>query len=279
MLFRATGSAAFLERTAPPPERRPDGRKEIPWRRSPHGWEVVLMTDRAGGSEGRSALRGKPVAAGEPVPPLPHGESVAAGEAVRPGESAAPVESVPAAAPVLPGKYARVERERRFLLAEPPAPSAVAATRVITDRYLTGTRLRLRRVESPGGARELKLTQKVPLGRPGAVQGLITNTYLSAAEYDLLASLPAAVLSKTRLSVPPLGVDVFAGPLRGLVLAEAEFATDEEARAFVPPPVCVSEVTDDARFTGGRLVATSPEALGDLLAEFGLGPAGVPGPR
>ncbi len=94
---------------------------------------------------------------------------------------------------------------------------------MITDRYLVGTRLRLRRAVFPDGDCELKLTQKVPLPRPGGVQGLITNTYLSPTEYDLLASLPAAVLSKTRCSVPPLGVDVFDGPLRGLVLAEAEF--------------------------------------------------------
>ena len=174
---------------------------------------------------------------------------------------------------VHPGKYARVERERRFLLAEPPAPATVTATRMITDRYLAGTRLRLRRVESPDGGCELKLTQKVPLARPGAVQGLITNTYLSAAEYGLLAALPAAVLTKTRFSVPPLGVDVFDGHLQGLVLAEVEFTTDEKARSFVPPPECVAEVTDDARFTGGRLVTTARQELLRSLAEHGLRPA------
>ncbi|MFE9444987.1 hypothetical protein ACFYO2_39835 [Streptomyces sp. NPDC006602] len=174
---------------------------------------------------------------------------------------------------VLPGKYARVERERRFLLAEPPAPSAVTAYRTITDRYLVGTRLRLRRAEWPDGSRELKLTQKVPVARPGAVQGLITNTYLSPAEYDLLASLPATVLSKTRFSVPPLGVDVFDGPLRGLVLAEAEFTTDEGAQSFAPLPECVAEVTDDSRFTGGCLVETSRQDLLQWLAEYGLHPA------
>jgi CYTH domain-containing protein len=173
---------------------------------------------------------------------------------------------------VRPGKYARVERERRFLLAGPPTPSRVTATRVITDRYLTGTRLRLRRADLPDGSCERKLTQKVPISRPGGVQGLITNTYLSPPEYDLLASLPAAVLSKTRYSVPPLGVDVFDGPLRGLVLAEAEFTTDEEARSFVPPPECAAEVTDDIRFTGGRLVGTSRRDLLGWLAEYGLHP-------
>ncbi|GAA4954294.1 hypothetical protein [Actinoplanes utahensis] len=171
------------------------------------------------------------------------------------------------------GKYARVERERRFLLAAPPPPAAVTVTRTITDRYLTGTRLRLRRADRSDGGCELKLTQKVPAARPGAVQGLITNTYLSPAEYDVLARLPATVLSKIRFSVPPLGVDVFDGRLQGLVLAEAEFTTDEEAQLFVPPADCVAEVTDDIRFTGGRLVETTRRQLLQSLAEYGLQPA------
>ncbi|MFC8512696.1 hypothetical protein [Streptomyces sp. NPDC057257] len=136
---------------------------------------------------------------------------------------------------VRPGKYAQVERERRFLLAEPPASAAVTVSRVIIDRYLVGTRLRLRRAEFPDGRREFKLTQKVPVSRPGAVQGLITNTYLSPAE--------------------------------------AEFSTDEEAQAFLPPAECVVEVTDDARFTGGRLVRASRQELLAWLAEYGLRPA------
>jgi CYTH domain-containing protein len=169
------------------------------------------------------------------------------------------------------GKYARVERERRFLLAGPPPASAVTASRRITDRYLPGTRLRLRRVDYSGrGACELKLTQKVPAGRPGYVQGLITSTYLSATEYDLLASLPAGVLSKRRLSVPPLSIDLFDPPLHGLVLADAEFSTDEAAQSFRQPPAAIAEVTDDARFTGGSLVRTRRQDLLAWLAEYGI---------
>lgn len=174
--------------------------------------------------------------------------------------------------PIREGKYARVERERRFLLARPPPASAVTARRRITDRYLPGTRLRLRRAEclDKSGACELKLTQKVPAGRPGYVQGLITNTYLSAAEYDLLASLPAEVLSKTRLSVPPLGIDIFDPPLHGLVLAEAEFITDEAAQSFLLPHAAIAEVTDDARFTGSSLARTHRHDLLARLAEYGI---------
>jgi CYTH domain-containing protein len=173
--------------------------------------------------------------------------------------------------PVRDGKYARVERERRFLLAGPPPASAGTKARRITDRYLTGTRLRLRRVDYlAGGTKEFKLTQKVPAGRPGPVRGLITNIYLSEAEYQQLVSLPGAVLRKTRVSVPPLGVDVFDPPLHGLVLAEAEFATDEQAHRFLPPREIVAEVTDDARFSGGRLALAERDELLAWLSEYGV---------
>lgn len=168
------------------------------------------------------------------------------------------------------GKYARVERERRFLLAAAPT-DGVTRARQITDRYLPGTCLRLRYVRDlETGARELKFTQKLPAEQPGHVQGLMTNTYLSQAEYDLLATLPAAVLSKTRLSVPPLGVDVFDPPLHGLVLAEAEFETDEQARSFRPPLEVVAEVTDDPRFTGGSLVQADRFELLAWLSDYGI---------
>jgi CYTH domain-containing protein len=180
--------------------------------------------------------------------------------------------------PIREGKYARVERERRFLLAAPPPSSAVTDSRRITDRYLPGTRLRLRRIDYlTSDACELKLTQKVPANHPGYVQGLITNTYLSAAEYDLLATLPAEVLSKTRLSVPPLSIDVFDPPLHGLVLADAEFTTDEAATSFPRPPEAIAEVTDDVRFTGGSLVRACRHDLLAWLAEYGIEPA--PGQR
>jgi hypothetical protein len=87
--------------------------------------------------------------------------------------------------PLRDGRYARVERERRFLLAEPPSASGTTAARQITDRYVTGTRLRLRRVDHLASrVCEFKLAQKVPAGRPGPARGLITNIYLSEDEYD-----------------------------------------------------------------------------------------------
>ena len=117
---------------------------------------------------------------------------------------------------------------------------------------------------------ELKLTQKMPAARPGPVSGLITNFYLSPACCDLLARLPAAELTKTRLSFPPYVVDVFGPPRHGLVLPEVEMRTDADLAACPPPPGSVAEVTSDERFTGGRLAVTRRLELLAWLAEYGL---------
>ena len=167
-------------------------------------------------------------------------------------------------------KYARVERERRWLLAGPPDPVTATVEAEVTDVYFTGTRLRLRRIVDRRGNRNsvYKLTQKVE--QTDAIR-LVTNTYLSEAEYELFAKLDGDVICKIRYSVPPFGVDVFLPPLNGLVLAEAEFDSDEAMTAGVPPRDATAEVTDDARFTGGRLVATTRDELLEILAEFDLG--------
>jgi hypothetical protein len=111
----------------------------------------------------------------------------------------------PASRPV-PGKYARVERERRFLLTDLPGGTSPASARRIIDRYLISTSLRLRHISSPESD-QYKLTQKIPATCPGPVQGLITNIYLPKTEHDhLAAALPARTLAKTRHSVPPLGI-------------------------------------------------------------------------
>ena len=66
------------------------------------------------------------------------------------------------------------------------------------------------------------------------------------------------------------GIDVFEGALQGLRLAEAEFDSDTEADALILPDFILHEVTDDDRFTGGRLVCASQTDVEKWLAEFGL---------
>src|SRR5438270_7026563 len=138
------------------------------------------------------------------------------------------------------GKYARPECERRFLLSA--VPDGASSPRRITDRYLTGTRLRLRRIESDAEVPVYKFGQKIRprLDDPSVL--MITNIYLSSSEYELIVRLPADLLEKTRWSVPWddsfLSVDEFQGRHAGLVLAEASFDNEADMRAFVPPAWC-----------------------------------------
>ena len=170
----------------------------------------------------------------------------------------------------MPHKYARIERERRFLLDQFPSNTLAVRIRRITDRYIDGTTLRLREQSEDGGPTVFKLTQKVPERASGAQQGLITSMYLTAGEFVVLAQLSAKKLSKTRYSVPPFGIDVFEGELEGLLLAEAEFDSAGDADALTLPSFILREISADKRFTGGQLARASRHDIRIWLLEYGI---------
>lgn len=150
-------------------------------------------------------------------------------------------------------KYSIVERERRFLVDPALAPALDAATaRLIEDRYLPGTGLRLRRVTAPDGSVVYKLGKKYP--GAGLSSRPMTNIYLDSTEFDGLAALPAAMLVKRRHDVGGgFAIDVFEGALAGLMLAEISADDDAELAAIVIPSWCIVEVTEDVAYAGGTL--------------------------
>lgn len=170
-------------------------------------------------------------------------------------------------------KYARVERERRFLLRERPADLPEGYRR-IRDWYVDGTRLRLRRVEDPhGNVLDLKLGQKY---RPAPGAGLsttLTNLYLTEVEFELLRRLGGRAIVKRRYSYcyaeRDFSIDVFEQALEGLVMAEIEFDSDDAADGLAIPEFALAEVTSDPLFTGGVLARTTAAELQQALARFG----------
>jgi CYTH domain-containing protein len=167
-------------------------------------------------------------------------------------------------------KYARMERERRFLLDRFPIIPDAAKCRRMTDRYIDGTTLRLREQCESAGQTIFKLTQKISAPADGAHQGFITTIYLTEDEFRVFAQLPAKTLSKSRYSLPPFGIDVFEDSLEGLVLAEAEFESAAAADALIVPSFVVREVSRDDRFTGGRLIRASRQDVQSWLSEYGI---------
>jgi CYTH domain-containing protein len=149
------------------------------------------------------------------------------------------------------GKYARYELERRFLLNR--LPEGAGHGRLILDRYIAGTRLRLRRVEPPEP--QYKLSQKEAPAPPDYAVTTITTIYLSEEEYGVLSALPGRELHKRRHHLGPYSIDVFEGELTGLILAEITFESDAEIRAHPTPDFAARDVSDDVRYTGGALAA------------------------
>ena len=156
-------------------------------------------------------------------------------------------------------KYARIERERRYLLQDLPEGLARTDPHVqITDNYITGTRLRIRKVRDPGTNKwTVKFTQKFPIQPNDLSRTLITNTYLNAIEAETLSVFNSNEIRKNRYYFnydgKKFSVDMFLGDLFGLVLAEVSFETDEELINFPKPDFALADVTNQEAFSGGRL--------------------------
>src|SRR4029079_12503747 len=148
-------------------------------------------------------------------------------------------------------QYARLERERRYLLQDLPEGLTRASPHVqITDNYITGTRLRLRKVRNPLTNKwTVKFTQKFATNAKDLSRTVITNTYLNALEAETLSVFDTNEIRKNRYYFDFEGrrfsVDMFLGDLFGLVMAEVGVETDEELDRFVKPAFALAEVTND----------------------------------
>lgn len=177
-------------------------------------------------------------------------------------------------------KYARVERERRYLLKDLPEGMTRASPHLqITDNYITGTRLRLRKVRDPQTNKwTVKLTQKFGSDPENFSRAIITNIYLNALEAETFAVFEANEIRKNRYPFEFEGrrfsADMFLGDLFGLVLAEASFETDEELDSFPKPVFAVADVTNVELFTGGRLCELTFEEIREEIMKSGMAHSG-----
>ena len=173
-------------------------------------------------------------------------------------------------------KYARVEHERRYLLPDLPEGLTRADPHLqITDNYITGTRLRLRKVREPRTNKWIvKLTQKFAPNPDDLSRTIITNTYLNALEAETLSVFNTNEIRKNRYYFEFEGrrfsVDMFLGDLFGLVLAEVGFDTDDDLDEFVKPPFALAEVTNDQVFTGGSLCELTFAEVREHIRDRGL---------
>ncbi len=155
-----------------------------------------------------------------------------------------------------PPPYTKPEYERRWLV---PAETAIEGQaereREIEDRYIQGTRLRLRKVTESGQETIYKLGKKYEPETLGNHH--VVSTYLSEAEYKVFASLPARIARKQRFTVSGGALDVYEQPNPGLRIFEVEFSSAEEAENYAPPHGFGQEVTNAFAYTGHSLAGAA----------------------
>ena len=131
-------------------------------------------------------------------------------------------------------------------------PDRPVAVYLIVDRYLSGTRLRLRETTAENGDVNRKLGHKVRLSE-GPEQVACTTLYLDDSEWELLGQLPARVLHKTRHIYVRDGITVAVDQLQdGTLLAEID--DGDRPTCQVPDWLdVISEVSADEAWTGAAL--------------------------
>lgn len=145
-----------------------------------------------------------------------------------------------------------MEIERKYLITSPPDGYTRFPFHLIEQAYLcTEPVVRIRREDD-----SCYLTYKS--------KGLLVREEYNLplpleAYHHLLPKADGIVLTKRRYLIPMEGtgltieLDVFSGKYEGLMLAEVEFETREEAERFVPPDWFGRDVTFSGEYQNSRL--------------------------
>ncbi|HEX5899404.1 MAG TPA: CYTH domain-containing protein [Solirubrobacteraceae bacterium] len=147
-----------------------------------------------------------------------------------------------------------MEIERKFLVAQQPSDLVRWPSTAIEQGYLAitedGPEVRVRRRD-----RRTWLTVKSGAGRVRVEEEI----EIEPERFDRLWPLTEGRrIEKTRYEIPAgdglvIELDVYAGDLEGLVTAEVEFASEEDAEAYVAPDWLGPDITEDLRYKNQRL--------------------------
>ncbi len=144
-----------------------------------------------------------------------------------------------------------MEIERKFLIKKLPDNLTSYKARKIEQAYLcTDPVVRVRRDND-----DYYLTYK----SKGIIVREEYNLPLTKEAYGhLLAKTDGNIITKTRYEIPEkdnltIELDVFEGKFDGLLLAEVEFASEEEALGYIPPEWFGEDVSNSTKYHNSTL--------------------------
>jgi len=156
-------------------------------------------------------------------------------------------------------KTAETEFHRSYLIDGLPEPLTPASSHLqLYDRHIENTRIRLRSIRDPySKGWTYILQQKFTIDDRELGVTKVAEIHLNDAEHAAFADLNGSETRKNRyfheFDRIAFVFDVYLGPLSGLVIAKAAFATREQMQEFIPPPFAVFEVTNDPFFANATL--------------------------
>lgn len=117
-----------------------------------------------------------------------------------------------------------------------------------------------------------EITKKLPVIEGDASTMTEQTIPLEKDEYDALISASTKRVSKLRYKVVIDGfaaeVDIFQDALKGLVLIDFEFSSEQEKHSFVVPEVCLASVTQEEFTAGGYISGKSYEDIEHVLTSY-----------
>ena len=144
-----------------------------------------------------------------------------------------------------------MEIERKYLIPEIPNNLHITKTRELEQGYLcTSPVVRIRKDND-----QYELTYK----SSGLMVRQEYNLPLTKEAYEhLREKVDGRLIVKTRYEVPlddrhKIELDIFHGDLAPLILAEVEFADEDEANQFTPPEWFGEDVTFSSRYHNSNL--------------------------
>lgn len=152
-----------------------------------------------------------------------------------------------------------MEIERKFLVKQIPLNLEHYPSEHIEQGYLNTTPvLRIRRKND-----DYIFTYK----STGLMSREELEVPLTKEAYEhLVPKCDGNLISKTRYCIPEehgytIELDVFHGCLEGLLLAEVEFPSEEEALSFSAPDWFACDVTQESTFHNSQMITVNPEEL------------------
>ena len=147
-----------------------------------------------------------------------------------------------------------MEIEKKFLIKELPDLSKYDFLEIEQGYLSTDPVVRIR-----------KKNDKYILTYKGS--GLLAREEIEAAltkeSYEhLLEKIDGHPITKRRYLIPldpyTIELDIFSGHMEGLIMAEVEFPSVEEADAFTPPSWFGADVTEDHRYHNSNMIYSNP---------------------